>query len=127
MFHYILAWFPMLVIAILNGAARDFLYKEKLGDMKAHQVSTITGIVIFTFYVYLIDWLWPFTSASQSLLVGTLWVLMTIIFEFGFGHYIMKNPWKKLLYDYNILEGRIWSLFLLFLFLIPWTIYIINE
>ena len=38
---------------------------------------------------------------------------MTMLFEFGFGHYVAKTPWKKLFHDYNLLKGRVWSLFLL--------------
>ena len=38
---------------------------------------------------------------------------MIMLFEFGFGHYIAKTPWKKLFYDYYLLKGRVWSLFLL--------------
>ena len=31
------------------------------------------------------------------------------------GHYIMGNPWSKLLHDYNLLRGRLW------LFVLIWT------
>ena len=40
-------------------------------------------------------------------------LVYTSKFEFGFGHFIAKTPWKKLLHDYNLLKGRVWSLFLL--------------
>lgn len=40
-------------------------------------------------------------------------MILTILFEFVFGHYVIKNPWQKLLADYNILKGRLWSLLLL--------------
>jgi len=46
-------------------------------------------------------------------LIGGFWVILTILFEFVFGHYVIKNPWQKLLADYNILKGRLWSLLLL--------------
>ncbi len=38
---------------------------------------------------------------------------MTVIFEFGFGHYIMGHSWSKLLHDYNLLAGRLWLVVLL--------------
>jgi len=123
MVRYILAWFPMLVIAVLNGAARDFFYKAKLGELRAHQVSTLTAMILFTVYVYLVDLLWPFLSGSQAIVVGIIWVLMTIVFEFGFGHYVAKHSWEKLLTDYNILKGRVWGLFLVYLLFLPLMVY----
>lgn len=33
---------------------------------------------------------------------------MTVVFEFGFGHYVMGHSWEMLLHDYNVLEGRLW-------------------
>lgn len=31
MWKYLAAWFPMLLLAIINGALREMLYKESLG------------------------------------------------------------------------------------------------
>lgn len=61
---------------------------------------------------------------SRALFMGTIWLGLTIAFEFVAGHYVFGNPWEKLLVDYNLLEGRIWSLVLLTIFLMP---YIINK
>ena len=52
-------------------------------------------------------------SNIDLLLIGGFWVILTVLFEFVFGHYVIGNPWQKLLADYNILKGRVWSLFLL--------------
>jgi hypothetical protein len=30
-----------------------------------------------------------------------------LFFEFGFFHYVMHEPWEKLLADYNIFQGRL--------------------
>ena len=52
--------------------------------------------------------------------MGAIWFCLTITFEFAAGHYVFGNPWEKLLADYNILEGRIWSLVLLTILLAPY-------
>jgi hypothetical protein len=49
----------------------------------------------------------------QALGVGLFWLLFTVLFEFGAGHYLFRNPWEQLLADYNIFKGRIWVLVLL--------------
>jgi len=58
-------------------------------------------------------------SDSQALFMGITWVILTIGFEFIAGHYAFGNSWEKLLADYNILNGRIWSLVLLIEFIAP--------
>jgi hypothetical protein len=55
--------------------------------------------------------------------VGLLWFVMTIIFEFIFGIFVMGNSLKNLLNDYNLVEGKTWSLFLICLFLSPTIVY----
>ncbi|MDP2365724.1 MAG: hypothetical protein Q8M94_18395, partial [Ignavibacteria bacterium] len=55
--------------------------------------------------------------------VGIVWLFLTILFEFGFGHYVMGNSWQKLLHDYNLAEGRVWSLFLVWLVIAPFIFY----
>lgn len=128
MFVYIIAWFPMLLIAILNGAARDFFYKNKLGDLAAHQFSTLTAMLFFSIYVYFVNRIWAFNSSSQALMVGIIWVIMTMIFEFGFGHFIMHHSWEKLLSEYNVLKGKLWGVLLIFLLFIPYIIhYLYNN
>lgn len=42
-----------------------------------------------------------------------MWMILTVVFEFSFGHYVVGGSWSKLLSDYNILDGRVWSLFIL--------------
>jgi hypothetical protein len=38
---------------------------------------------------------------------------MTVLFEFVFGHYVLKTSWEVLLADYRIWQGRLWSLVLI--------------
>jgi hypothetical protein len=56
---HVLSWFGLLVIAIINGAIRDFVYKPYLGDLIAHQVSTAIGIILFGIFIWYISKRWP--------------------------------------------------------------------
>ena len=51
-------------------------------------------------------------SMTDLILIGVLWPIMTVAFEFGFFHFVMGKPWEALLADYNVLRGRIWVLVL---------------
>ncbi len=118
---HILWWFVFPFIGILNGVLREATYKKFVGDLPAHQISTATGIIFFGLIFYFIFKKWKIKSLN--VLIGLIWLALTILFEFGFGHYIMGNPWEKLLHDYNLLEGRIWSLFLIWITIAPFVFY----
>jgi len=119
---YILAWFPMLLLAVLNGALRDLGYKKHVGDLTAHQISTVTLIILFAFYIGYIIHRFPPSSSIQAILIGTIWVVLTLSFEFSFGRY-RGNSWSALFADYNILKGRIWILIPLWILIAPYLFY----
>jgi hypothetical protein len=58
-------------------------------------------------------------DSSHALLIGVIWVVSTILFEFIAGHFIFGNSWDHLIADYNILNGRIWSLVLFTILFAP--------
>ncbi len=120
---HILWWFAFPFVAILNGVLREVTYKNLVGDLPAHQISTVTGIIIFGIIFYFIFKKWKIENRDHALILGFIWLVLTILFEFGFGHFIMGNSWEKLLYDYNLTEGRTWSLFLLWLLIAPYVFY----
>jgi hypothetical protein len=122
-YKHILLWFAFPFIAILNGALRELTYKKIVGDLPGHQISTATGIFFFGIIFYFIFNKWKIESVKHAIFIGIIWLGLTILFEFGFGHYIMGNPWQKLLHDYNLAEGRVWSLFLVWITIAPYIFY----
>jgi len=123
---YFLLWFPMIVIAITNGALRQGFYVTFLDNLSAHQLSVVSGILFFAIYIWIITGKWKIKSSKESVQIGLMWLLMTIIFEFIFGHFVMGNTWEKLLYDYNILEGRLWIIVLIWVTISPFIFYRIH-
>lgn len=120
---HILWWFLFPFVGILNGILRETTYKQFVGDLAAHQISTATGIIFFGIIFYFVFKRWKIESAKHAVLIGLIWLALTILFEFGFGHYIMGNPWQKLLHDYNLAEGRVWGLFLVWITIAPFVFY----
>ena len=94
-FNYVLSWFILMLIAILNGSLRTFGYGRFMPEIRAHQLSTLIGIILIGFAICILNFIWPIQSAKQAILIGLIWLGMTIVFEFIFGHFVMKNPWKK--------------------------------
>ena len=124
---YFLAWFPMVLIAIANAALREAGYKRYVGELAAHQISTLTGCILIGVYVWVLGSYLELQSPGQAIGVGLMWLAMTITFEFGFGHFVAGDPLSRLLHDYNILEGRVWVLFLLWVTVSPYVFYTIKA
>lgn len=115
---YFLLWLPMLLLAILNGAAREFIYKGYTGELAAHQLSTISLLILFAFYIRFVVQKFPPGSVARAWMLGFFWLCLTLLFEFGFGRY-RGNSWEKLLNDYDILNGRIWILIPVWVLIAP--------
>jgi len=107
------AWLGGPVLGIANGTLRQVVYARRLGELRAHQVSTVTLAAALTGYVRAVDRRWPIATGRDAALIGAGWTASTVAFEFGFGHYVAKEPWRKLLRDYDVSAGRIWGLVLL--------------
>ncbi|MBS7633724.1 hypothetical protein KEJ15_08980 [Candidatus Bathyarchaeota archaeon] len=118
-------WLLFMVLAIINAVIRNEIYKPVVGDLAAHQISSIIFMAVILVVTYAILRISNLElSDFKAFFMGTIWLISTIAFEFIAGHYVFGNPWEKLLADYNLFEGRIWSLVLLIILLAP---YIANK
>ena len=122
MVRLVLGWLGLLPIMIANGVARQFLYGSSMSELLAHQVSTITGVILLLAYTWLLLPRLGIDSPRRAWMAGGLWLGLTVVFEFGFGHFVAGHSWSRLFQDYNLLEGRVWSLFLVVVFVAPWLV-----
>jgi hypothetical protein len=108
-----LGWVGAAVLGVANGVARRAGYEQRLGELRAHQVSTGTATALLAAYTFLLDRRWPIASTGDAAAIGVAWTGATAAFEFGLGHYVAHTPWTELLRDYDLRQGRLWSLVLL--------------
>jgi hypothetical protein len=59
------------------------------------------------------------SSLAQSIGVGVLWMVLTVVFEVGLGRWAFGYSWAQIAADYNLLQGRLMSLGLVLLVLAP--------
>lgn len=109
-----LYWLVFVPVAILNGTIRVYGYQPLMGELIAHQISSLTAIILFLGMIYVfVRWNRHQANLKNMLVTGLIWIVLTILFEFGFGHYVMGHSWQKLLFDYNLFAGRLWLFVLL--------------
>jgi len=113
-------WFAILVLAMLNGILREKVLIPALGNTPGLVVS---GVVLSA-CVFFVAWAgapWYGALTSQKcLLIGTFWLILTLLFEFGFGRIAQHKTWAELLEAYTFKGGNIWPLVLLATFIAPW-------
>ncbi len=122
-----LTWLLFIPVAIINGLVRQSVYQGMLGELRAHQLSTVIACVLFLFLAKKIMPDMSQIKKKDLFKIGFIWVFLTILFEFGFGHFIAGHSWEHLLVDYNIFQGRVWTLFLGNLLIAPWFIAKISK
>ena len=113
MLRSILIWFVLVIGAIANGTFRNAVLEPWLGAATAHVVSTIMlCMIILAITRLFFNWM-RIVGTQRAWYVGAVWLVLTILFEFGFGHWVVGKSWEVLLADYDITAGRIWILVLI--------------
>jgi hypothetical protein len=124
---WVLLWIPMILIAVANGVLRQLWYGKYMGELPAHQLSTLTGILLFSLYLWAVIRAWRPKSSAQAISIGLIWLGLTVAFELLFGHYVAGHPWSRLLQDYDIFAGRVWMLVLIWVAIAPYVYYRLQK
>ena len=115
----LIVWLALCAVAVANGTVRQFLLPPAVGPYAGHVISSVTLSLLILLMAWLsIRWIGPAT-VQQAWLVGVLWLSATVAFEFLAGHYLFRNPWPKLLADYDVRQGRVWVVVLVTTLLAP--------
>lgn len=117
-----LLWIPMIALAFINAAIREVVIVKHASVFRAHQLSTMTLIILCSIYIFFIFPFLRIQNGRQALLVGAVWVGLTILFEIGVG-LVTKKSWDEMLMQYNLAAGYIWPVFLVWLFFFPYLVF----
>ena len=113
-------WLLLAAVAVTGGILRQQLLVPKVGDAAAHLMGTAAVVAVFVVVIgLLVRWTAPGLEIRNLWILGGFWTVLTVAFEFGFGHYVVGHPWSRLLHDYNLLAGRVWVFVLITLLLAP--------
>ena len=107
---WLLGWFGMLALAMLNGTLRAAVTQPLLGETAARALATLILLAALTGYTWWLHRRWPIPTARQAGAIGLTWVAMTLTFEFGWGGLVEGLSWPTMLADYDLTAGRIWAL-----------------
>ncbi len=113
-------WLIIVIAAILNGTLREKLLVPVIGSGMALPLSGLTlSILVFIVSLTFI----PYIGASEPkvyMAIGLLWVVLTLSFEFIFGHFVVGRSWQEIMQVFNIKKGDLFILVLLVTAFSPW-------
>lgn len=116
-------WFVLLIVALINATIRETTYKPFLAPyigMWAHQVSSLTGIILFFIAIYYFLKKTKEIYSKRDLLIGgCVWIVMTIIFECFMNFYLRHLSLSQVLETYYFWNGETWIFVLLSLLVSP--------
>ena len=79
---YLAAWFVMLLVSIVYGAARDLTFGKYMSELAAHQLSTVTSVLALGAVIWGLIRICPPSSSYRALAIGQAWTALTVAFEF---------------------------------------------
>jgi hypothetical protein len=120
---HFLAWFGLLVIAFANGAFREFGLARWLSRSVAGHFSTILLIAAFAIFMFFVMRRWPAGSARDAIVIGVIWMLMTVVFESLLGRYGSGQSWREVFSAYDLSSGNLWALVPLWVGVAPYLVY----
>lgn len=112
-------WVLMAVVAVLNGGFREVVLIPRIGEYPGHVVSTallVVAILVISFLYF--SWSALEYARAELVLVGLLWTVLTVGFEFLVG-YLEGTPVSVTLGQYDVLAGQVWIAVPLTLLLSP--------
>ena len=104
-------WLGFLLLAVTNGAVREFAIVPRLGAVRGGQLSAILlALGIFLVTHVTIKWIAP-AHRRDAWLIGFTWLLLVLVFEFGLGRAEGMSA-AAMLEEYKFWTGKLWVLVL---------------
>lgn len=112
-------WVVIIFAESLHGTARELWLKPLVGDFRARQIAFFSGMALILALAWLfVRWLRA-ANTQQLLHIGLLWMVLTLLFEFALGMFVLGYTWERMWQDYNLPAGGFMGLGLLWLLFAP--------
>jgi hypothetical protein len=112
-------WFLLVLAETLHGLWRVKVLDLWIGDAAARGISVFTGsLVILLITLSCIGWI-AARSARTLVLVGFMWMGLTIAYELALGRFAFHLSWAAIASDFKLSQGSLLPIGLLFLMFSP--------
>ena len=107
--RHVLGWLALPAAAVANGVLRDTTYAKRMGRTASHSLAIAPLAAFVLTWARLLEWRWPLPGCGAAARVGSVWLILTLVFESGMGA-ARKVPAREMLAEYDVRRGRLWPL-----------------
>ena len=116
LFRAFSVWILIIFAESIHGTIRQLFLAPVVGDFTARRIAVFTGmILIFLITYFFIRWI-NAPSVKSLFVIGLMWVILTVLFEFALGIFVFDYSWVRMFEDYDISRGGLMGFGLLFMF-----------
>ncbi|QQS43249.1 MAG: hypothetical protein IPM63_16095 [Acidobacteriota bacterium] len=112
-------WALIILAESVHGTLRTLFLEPAMGGPQARRLSVLTGaLLIFLVTFLFVRWVGA-RSPGRLLIVGTMWVLLTVAFELLLGRLLLDLSWERIFEDYDLRKGGLMAIGLVFMLFAP--------
>ena len=114
-----LIWLVIVFVESVHGMLRQIFLAPLVGDFPARRIAFFIGMgLIFLITYVFIHWIRAVNS-KRLFAVGLIWAVLTLLFEFGLGYFVLGYSSERMLEDYDVSRGGLMGFGLLFMVFAP--------
>ncbi|MEP7075139.1 MAG: hypothetical protein ABI878_04955 [Acidobacteriota bacterium] len=111
-------WVVIILAETVHGVLRNQFLVPVVGDFRSRQIGVFIGSVLIL-AITILSVRWINASSSTYLIgIGALWAFLTLLFELALA-LILRLDVRRIVEDYDLMNGGLMPLGLLFLWFTP--------
>ncbi|MBK8812420.1 MAG: hypothetical protein IPN69_17050 [Acidobacteria bacterium] len=112
-------WLLLIFVESVHGTLRQMFLAPLVGDFTARRIAFFVALgLILAVALLTIRWL-DAPSRKFLYIAALIWMILTALFEFLIGRFVMNLSWDRIFEDYDVTRGGLMAFGLLFLVFAP--------
>lgn len=126
--YTVIVWFTFGIASSILVGVRNNVFNGMFDDGIARLLTVVILIAFILVMTYVLLHVTDMIFQDKDLLViGVLWVVLTVVFEFLFGSFILSSSWEFFAADFDVIQGGYWVLILFVQLLSPLAVDMVER
>jgi hypothetical protein len=120
LFRAFLVWLVIVFAESIHGTLRQIYLAPLVGDFPARRIAFFVGmLLIFLIACLFIRWI-AAENLKSLFAVGFMWAVLTLLFEFGLGFFVLGYSRERMFEDYDVSRGGLMAFGIIFMIFAPY-------
>jgi hypothetical protein len=120
LFRAFLVWLVIVFAESIHGTLRQIYLAPLVGDFPARRIAFFVGmLLIFLIACLFIRWI-AADNPKSLFAVGFMWAVLTLLFEFGLGFFVLGYSRERMFEDYDVSRGGLMAFGIIFMVFAPY-------